>query len=94
MKDGDKNIQWKCVKFKYMDEVECFFNIKVLFNVFKNLIVSEIVLKKRKKDKFCQVIIYEFEKMMKFFSFFKNVFFVEDGVVVVEFVEGKGWIDM
>lgn len=75
-----------------MDYVECLVKMILFVNVVL-LVEDDIGFKRKKKGKFCEVVVYEFENIMKFLIFFKMIVLFGFLKLFLEFVEGKGWVD-
>lgn len=89
----DKSASRKRTKSKYTEEEECLLKTKVPPNALKNVSVTDLPTKRRKKDKSREVTVHEFEKTTKFPSFLKGTTSATDSPAAVEFQEGKGWVD-
>lgn len=99
-KGKDKDLKRKQQKSKYTEKEECLFKAKLPANVASMTPKKEdedednSTKKRKKKGSSRDVTVHEFENTTKFPSFLKNTVPAKTGKEAVEFVDGKGWVDV
>lgn len=91
-KKDSKDKKKKQERSKYTDHAECL--VKTILPV--NAVLSaedDTGSKRKKKGKFREVVVHEFEKTTKFPTFLKTTVSSGPSKPPLEFVEGKGWVD-
>ncbi|PVH83160.1 hypothetical protein DL98DRAFT_513446 [Cadophora sp. DSE1049] len=81
------------IKSKYTTGPECLFKTNLPPNVASKGKIAEVKLEKRKRKPGKEAVVHEFAKTTKYATFLRGSGVSNSARVVVQFVEGKGWVD-